>query len=548
MTKLRRVVNNTAISLVGQIVTWTSTLLLTSAYGRFLGDAKFGELYFAVSFVALIGFPLEFGFNQQLTRDVAQDPDKALRYLSNTLLIKVTLWFVMYGLILLFCSLLNYPAEVRMLVAICGVTLLTASIANAFAALHYAFERVIFPAVGLILEKGLSAIVGILLLKLGAGVQVMALVLLGGSLISAIWQAFWFVRLVGSRLSFNLALARDLVKTSIPFLTYGVLGVIYYRLDTVLLSLYASAAVVGWYGASYRLFDTLVFLPNLVIIAIMYPVFSKLSISSESDLKVAIEKAMNFLLFCGIPIAVAMVAAAPNIIGFLYHRAEFDPSVPVLQFLAPGLVLLYANTVFNTVIMSTKHEKKITVMAAIALVFNLSLNLILIPRLEQNGAALVTSLTELLLFCLSVAFVSRHLLPLGSLRVGLKAIVASLVMAVAIYVLREFNIFVILAVAMPVYVVVATLLGTIPREDIQALYMAVRYKAQGIPTIVIDEQEAEQPFEVSQEMLEGFSSVAYGGEEISSANSIEEMWDNAPTEKRPRVKLSNMQEEAFPWR
>lgn len=541
MTKLRRVVNNTVISLVGQIVTWTSTLLLTSAYGRFLGDAKFGELYFAISFVALIGFPLEFGFNQQLTRDVAQDPTRALRYLSNTLLIKVMLWFVMYGVILLFCSLLNYPVEVRVLVAICGLTLLSASIANAFSALHYAFERVIFPAVGLILEKGLSAIIGILLLRHGAGVQAMALVLLGGSLLSASWQAFWFARLVGSRLSFDFVLVRELVKTSIPFLTYGVLGVIYYRLDTVLLSLYASATVVGWYGASYRLFDTLVFLPNLVIVAIMYPVFSKLSISSESDLKVAIEKAMNFLLFCGIPIAVAMIAAAPNIIGFLYHRTEFAPSVPVLQLLAPGLVLLYANTVFNTVIMSTKQEKKITIMAAIALIFNLALNLILIPRLAQIGAALVTSLTELLLLCLSVAFVSRHLLPFGSLRVALKVAVASLVMAVAIFVLQRFNIFVILAVAMPVYIIGTALLGTIPREDMQALYMAVRRKTQGAVALVIDEQEAEQPFEASQEMLEEISSVTDNWVENPVAVAMLDVLDDEQTEKRPRVRLSDMQ-------
>src|SRR5438552_3970878 len=108
MTKLRRVVNNTAISFVGQIVTWTSTLLLISAYGRFLGDVRFGELYFAITFILLIGFPLEFGFNQQLIRDVAQDPDKALGYFSNTLIIKIVLWFFLYGLILLLCWLLRY--------------------------------------------------------------------------------------------------------------------------------------------------------------------------------------------------------------------------------------------------------------------------------------------------------------------------------------------------------------------------------------------------------------------------------------------------------
>ncbi len=203
MNRLRRVVNNTVISLLGQAVTWTSTLLLTIAYGRFLGDVKFGELYFAITFVLLIGFPLEFGFNQQLTRDVAQDSSKALRYFSNTFLIKISLWFVLYGLILLVCWLLGYNMEERVLVAICGITLLFTSIANTFAALQYAFERVLFPAVGSILEKGLSALVGIILLRHGAGVQAMALVLLGGSLTNATWHAVWFLRLVGSRILYR---------------------------------------------------------------------------------------------------------------------------------------------------------------------------------------------------------------------------------------------------------------------------------------------------------------------------------------------------------
>lgn len=502
MSKLRRVVNNTAISLLGQIVTWTSTLLLTIAYGRFLGDVKFGELYFAITFVLLIGFPLEFGFNQQLTRDVAQDPGKALRYFSNTLLIKVTLWFVLYGLILLVCGLLGYNTEERILVAICGMTLLSASIANTFASLHYAFERVLYPAVGTILEKGLSAVIGILLLRLGAGVQAMALVLLGGSLTSAAWQGIWFFRLVGSRLSINPTLIRDLVRTSIPFLTYGVLGVIYYRLDTVLLSLFTNAAVVGWYGAAYRLFDTMVFLPNLVIMAIMYPVFSKLSTTSEPSLKLAIEKSMNFLLFCGIPIAGAMIVAAPNIIGFLYHRAEFLPAVPVLQALAPGLVFLYVNTVFSTTIMSTKQEKKITIMAAAALVFNLVLNLILIPHFQQIGAAIVTSLTELLLLCIAVVLIPRRLLPFGSLRVAAKASLASLVMCLAIFGLRNFNsnfnIFMLLSVAMVIYLGTATLLGTIPREDIKALYSSIRYRAQRtLPEIPAPQPEAEQHLQLN---------------------------------------------------
>jgi O-antigen/teichoic acid export membrane protein len=490
MSRLRRIVNNSLISLFGQAVTWASTLLLTAAYGRFLGDVKFGELYFAITFVALIGFPVESGFNQQITRDVAEDPKKAHAYLWNTLLIKVTLWALLYGIILLLAWALGYDQEQRSIVAVCGITLMSGSIVNTFAGLHYAFERALFPSVGLVLEKGLSACVGFILLKYGATAQTMAFVLLGGSLIDVMWVALWFFRLEGWHVVIDKTIIHKLLHTSIPFIVYGVLGVIYYRIDTIMLSLMTNTEVVGWYGAGYRLFDTLLFIPNLILGAVMYPVFSKLSVSSQSALKMAVEKCMNLLLICVTPIAALMIVSAPNIIGFLY-RADFVNTNPVLQALAPGLVFLYINTLFFNIILSTRGERKIPILAGAALVFNLGLNLFLIPRYQQVGAALVTSLTELLLLCISFTLVPKHLLPAGSLKVGGKVLIATLCMALAAFLLQTFTILVIAPVALVVYAGVATLIGTIPREDVQALYKAFKSKGKGtsteIPANAVDE-------------------------------------------------------------
>ncbi|HZU01476.1 MAG TPA: oligosaccharide flippase family protein, partial [Ktedonobacteraceae bacterium] len=231
MHKLRRVVSNTVISLLGQGVTWISTLLLTMAYGRFLGDVKFGELYFATTFVLLMGIPIQSGYDQQTTRGVAQEPDQALRYSSNIFLIKVGIWLVIYSLTLLLAWLLGYSPEVRTLIGISGLTLLSSAIGTTFASLHYALEQVIFPVVGSILEKVLSAFLGILLLRNGASVQVMALVLLGGSIAGGIWQAIWFYQKVGTGFVVDRRLIRELIRTNIPFLIYGVLSVIYYRID-----------------------------------------------------------------------------------------------------------------------------------------------------------------------------------------------------------------------------------------------------------------------------------------------------------------------------
>jgi O-antigen/teichoic acid export membrane protein len=492
MSRLGRVINNTLLSLLGQMVTWTSTLLLTIAYGRFLGDTGFGELYLALTFVALVGFPMEFGFNQQLTRDIAQKPHEALRYLSNILIIKGCLWILLYGVILLSSYLLKYSPIELTLIAICGLGLLSDGVANVFASLQYAREQVKVPVIGGMLQKGLSALVGLIILKYGVGVQIMALVLLGGSLTNMLWQAFWGFRAVGLRLALDIKLIRELLRTCIPFIIYGVLAVIYYRVDTVLLSFMANTAVIGWYGAAYRLLDTLNFLPNLVIFAIMYPIFSKLSISNESNLKLAVEKSMNFLLFCGVPIATLMIVTAPNIIGFLYHQQDFVHSVPALQALAPGLVFLYANTVLGTTIMSIKQEKKITIMAALALVFNVGLNLILIPRYEHIGAAAVTSLTELLLLGLSIYFTPRQLLPVRSIVVGLKSIIASAVMTLAIWEFLPYNIFLILPIALVAYLAASVLFRTIPREDVRAIYAAIRRKASGAAVAQIEQPIAEQ--------------------------------------------------------
>jgi O-antigen/teichoic acid export membrane protein/acetyltransferase-like isoleucine patch superfamily enzyme len=537
---LRRVVGNTAISLIGQGVTWTSTLLLTMAYGRYLGDARFGELYFAITFVMLVGFPLEFGFNQQLTRDLAQAPERAARYLANTLALKLALWVVLYGGLCALAWALGYSAEERVLVAVCGVTLLSTGLGGAFAAVHYAHQRVIFPVVATIIEKGLAAAAGYLWLRFGAGPREMTLVLLVGSVAGTLWQGSWALRAAGRGFALDGALMRQLIRTSLPFLTYGVLGVIYYRLDTVLLSLLTNTTVVGWYGAGYRLFDTLVFLPNIIILAIMYPVFSKLSTTSRATLKLAVEKSLNFLLFCGIPIAAGMIAAAPNIIGFLYHRVEFTHTVPALQALAPGLVFLYANTAFNSVLMSTHREKKIALMAAVALVFNLTLNLLLIPRIQHVGAAAATSLTELLLLALSLVFVPRDLLPARSLIVAGKAIVASGLMAGAVLLLGTYTILVILPVAAVVYLGAATILGTIPRADLLALASAVRRKAARTPAATTDAPEpARLPDEVSPVHVRPpaarqFAAVGMG-QGYAPAATMADMADTADAEPYPWI-------------
>lgn len=505
---LRRVLNNTALSLASQLITWTSTLLLMAAYGRYLGATKFGELYFAVTFAALVGFPVDLGFNQQIIRDVAQAPEKAQRYLTAALVLKSALWFPLYGAMLAVASALGYSTEQRALIAICGLVLWSSALSSAFGAIHSGHHRSGLAAIATVVEKGLGAAVAILLLREGAGVEAMAVVLLGGSLAGLAWQAFWYGRLVGITPHWDSAVARGLVRAGVPFLAYGVLGVLYYRIDTVMLSLMTNVEVVGWYGASYRLFDTLTFVPALIVSATIAPVMAKYSISNVQHLRVAIDKSMMVMILIIFPVATGMIVAAPNIIGFLYHRADFTPAVPVLQALAPGLVALYLNSVLATILISTGNERKLPIMAGIALVFNVTANLLLIPRYAQTGAALVTSLTEGLLLVLGVLFVRRGLLP-SVWRVVVRTAVASALVGAVAFELRSASILVIVPVAAVVYVVAIGIMRIVPKEDMAMFSAALSGRMVGshagadvpdhpqvvdsAPVIETDEQRKDAP-------------------------------------------------------
>jgi O-antigen/teichoic acid export membrane protein len=473
---LRRLLSNATISLLGQIVTWSSTLALTLAYGRYLGDAQFGEFTFVTTLILLLGLPIgqNSGYNIQITRHLAQHPDEGSRILSNVVSIKAVGWALIYAVALACGWVFDFNAETRLLVAVIGATLLTSSISSALGALQYAHEHAAVPTIASVIEKVVSAVVGIVVLQLGGGVVGMSMVLLLGSALGFLWQALSFQRLVGISLAIDLTLVKELLRTNLPFLLYGVIGTLYYRVDVILLAAMTSDQVVGWYGASYRLFDTLGFVPALMF-TLIYPIVSKMAVGSENGMKVAAEKLVNFTLFTGLPIATMLIVAAAPIMHFLYHRPEFDHGIASLQGLAPGLVFLYLNTALGMIFLNTKQDRKLPVQAAVALVFNVTANLVVIPHLLHVGAALVTSITEILLFGIVLNLVPRPLWPVGSLVVAGRALAASIVMAVVVWNLSAIGIWVV-PVGGLVYLLMVVWMGVFERADLEALRNAVLAK------------------------------------------------------------------------
>ena len=470
---LRRALGNTAIMLVAQLITWSATLVTTAVLGTWLGAAGFGTLYLAMSFGLLFSVLVEFGLNQQLVRAIARDRDLAGPYLVNALAIKLALAVVAYLAIFALIYLLDYSAEAGRVIAVYSLVLAWSGIATTFTAVYQGTQQVIYAAVGSVIEKVLICILAVVLLSVGFGVTAMAAVFVAGAAASALWQGLSLRRVAHIRLRLDRAVIGTLIRSAIPFFAYWVLGSLYYRLDTILLSKLTDETVLGWYGAAYRLFDTLVFLPSIVASAILFPILSQLSAQSRPALRQAMAKGLEIILIVGLPISVGLFTLAGPIIRLIYRQPEFVNAVPALQWLAIGLLLLYVNSILGVTLVSLNEERKLTLVAGLALGLNLGLNLALIPLFQHVGAAATTVATEGFILAYLLAVTPRDLLGRSTLGVLAKAGISSAAMGLVLFALRGQSLALLVPLGVAVYALMGFMLRLVPLEDIRIIRGAI---------------------------------------------------------------------------
>lgn len=478
MTTLRRALGNTTAMLSSQVVTWTATLVLTAALGRQLGTAGFGEIYLAVSFALIFGILVEFGLDQQLTRAVAREPALAGPYLANALAIKLGMSVVAYALVYLVVGFLGYPPELRALIAVVCLILLPNGISTTLTAAYQGRERLVYPAVATALEKMLLAVVTVAVLALGAGP-----ILVGGAFVvsaaaSVVFKLAFLHRVVRIEWRMQRAVVRALIVGALPFLLYAVLGAIYYRSDMVILSKLASPEVVGWYAAAYRLFDTLVFMPSIVASAVMLPIMSRLSAVSRAELARVVRRGIDLMLIIGVPTCVGLFLLAEPIVLAIYGRVEFLPTASALRWLALGLLALYANSILSVTLVSIDRERRMTIVAALAVPVSVGLNVLLIPQFQHVGAAAVKTATEVLIFGYLLLNVPRDLLSRESLRVLWKTGLASVAMYAVISLLGAQHLGVLVLSGVATYAFMGIALRLIPDEDLRALREALTRKGR----------------------------------------------------------------------
>ena len=393
MSAPRRIARNAALRMAGEIVAKLASLAFFVVMARELGARGFGEFQFALALTGALIYLAGFGTDQLLAREVARDRGLAGRLLADAAAVKV-----LGGLLMLGAAALIAAAGDEGLVTVCivGAGALLEVLSKSWHSIFQGYERLDLVSATLIVQRTLTAAVGIAVLLAGGGLAAAAVVYAGGAAIAVLVCELLLRRLGVRRARIDASGWVPIIRAGVPIGVVSLLMIVLLRLDVTMLSFLSDAATVGVYAVAFRLVEATQFMGGAMAMA-MLPWLARAGAELTRGFALGL-KAVNALL---LPIGLALTLFAGPVIDLLYG-SEFERSVVPLRIL--GLMtLLYGINAYASVSLVARYRPLAygrLLVPVIAL--NVVLNLILIPAEGANGAAAAALASGTLLAALSL--------------------------------------------------------------------------------------------------------------------------------------------------
>jgi len=340
---------------------------------------------------------MDLGLQQLTMRAIARDRTQAPRLLHNSLSLKALTGLGMFVVMSGVAFLLRPEPEVRIACllllasAICRSYLLT--MRGVLTGLeHFGHESII-----VIGDRILVLVLGAYALLQGWGLIGLCSMFVVARVI-AVAGALMITRPIvgGLTLAFDTALWRTLQRAALPMGAFLVVLNIYSYIDTVMLGVLSTDADTGAYGAAYRIYEGLSYLPG-VLSAALTPRLAKLwAADREAHLRLAwrgIASAAGLALAAAIPVSLL----ARPLLTLVFTGAsdvDYGEAALTLRILVAGLPFIFVIWMLQAVATAVFLERLLLRTTAIGAALNFLLNLYLIPRYGRDGAAFATLVGE----------------------------------------------------------------------------------------------------------------------------------------------------------
>lgn len=169
---------------------------------------------------------------------------------------------------------------------------------------------------------------------------------------------------------------------------------IYVNLDKVMLGLISGDRSVGLYTASNRIIRIILSIVTSLGTVLLPRMSYYVKNNKDDEINTLIKKSIDFILLISIPSVIGIIMLAKPII-LLFVGNDYIESVLTIKILSPIIIAIALSNLIGIQILVSQGKEKMTLFSTIiGAIINFLLNLILIPKFQQNGAAIATLIAE----------------------------------------------------------------------------------------------------------------------------------------------------------
>lgn len=480
--KTQSLVLRNAIILVGaQVLGTPLSIFMNAVLGRYLGAADFGRIYLMTTFTQLGFLFVDWGQNDLLPGEIAQNRSRAGELLGTALTWRVGGAVVMYGILAALCVVLGYEPEIQFVLALMTVQTLFGSMISACQSSVRGLERTDVGAVGQIAQQVLLLALVFPTLALGfrlRGALVAQAVAMGTIFV----VTFAVLRSVGiGKLAFKRETIKTLLVKGTPFLGFGISLHLQSNLDAVFLSKFSSEEVVGWHAVARRLVGALI-IPAAAIIGALYPTLSRLHVEDHAGFVQTTRSSLRGTAILAVPLALCCGLYRELGVQIFSERA-FGPAEANLLVLSGFVFLLYFSMPIGSALLAAGKQRPWAATQFLCVVVSIGLNPFLIPWFQKNygnggiGLCVATVVSEVGMVAIGVAMTPKGVFDAGLMGTLARTLLAGVAMGVTGWFLRWLTPFVAAPIALAVYFGVLWLIGGIDKNQVTVVRQAIARKA-----------------------------------------------------------------------
>lgn len=465
MSLNRKLAHNTLAQFIGKMAGTLLALLATTQILRYLGPSEYGKFHIILTIVQITGIVADLGLYLIVLNDISHPARDHKHVMSQHFVFRVYLNGIYLAAMAALSFALPYESVIRWGIALMAIS----NSFNWFGQIFQSFFQKKFithyGAIAEIAGRGALFASTIFMIRAHSSLLALTLTVVIGSFVSFVLS--WYFAKDHLKLTWKLdrAYIKDVLTRTWPVAISIWFNLLYFKADTIVLSLYASDYEIGIYGMPYRILETLVTFP-LLFMGLIMPLLSDARGNKDGyAFKRYMQKGFDGLSIIALPVLFGTLPLAEPIVRLLAGE-EFLPSAVVLRILIIGVFMMFIGALFAHAIITIDKQRAMVKYYATIAVVSLILYVIFIPLYSYIAAAWLTTIGEVLIFVISfmVVYKKTHFMP--RFRVFGKSLVSAILMVGALYPLRSWTLFITLPLGMLVYGAALYLVGGIRREVI----------------------------------------------------------------------------------